>query len=97
MSRLITLALCLLTAPAALAADGISPSCVRDGDRIGCAWSETRTLDLRKLLDPAESPVPICIDCAPDDPATIDMTCELDVDPGGVLTARCDVKGWLEP
>lgn len=97
MSRLITLALCLLAAPAALAADGISPTCVRDGDRTTCAWSATRTLDLRKLFDPAESPVPICIDCTPDTLTTVEMTCELDVEPDGAVSARCDAKGWLTP
>lgn len=97
MSRLITLALCLLTAPAALAADGISPSCVRNGDRIGCAWSETRTLDLRKLFDPAESPVPICIDCAPDDLTKVEMTCEVELDPSGAISARCQSDAQLTP
>lgn len=97
MSRLITLALCLLAAPAAIAADGISPTCVRNGDRVGCAWSETRTLDLRKLLDPAESPVPICIDCAPDDLTKVEITCEVELGPSGAISARCETEGALGP
>lgn len=97
MTRLITLALCLLAAPAALAADGISPTCVRDGDHTTCAWSETRTLDLRKLLDPAESPVPICIDCAPDTLPTVEMTCEVEVSLDGTVTPRCEIEGRVLP